>query len=245
MGEGNRTTGFVAEYAAVRDLPTDELVEKYADLVRRIAYHLGGRLPASVDINDLVQAGMLGLMEAARKYAGDRGANFETYAGIRIRGAMLDELRGMDWVPRSVHRRVRSMIEAIRLVESRNGGRASDVEVAAEMQVPLQEYYEIAREASHCRMFSTEELAATDSELRGVTATIDSPHQALEREAVTAALASTLETLPERERMIMSLYYTDELNLREIGEILGVSESRVCQLHGQALARIRARLTIA
>ncbi|WP_462290548.1 sigma factor [Haliea sp.] len=86
MGESNRTTGFAAEYAAVRDLPTDELVEKYAHLVRRIAYHLGGRLPASVDINDLVQAGMLGLMEAARKYAGDRGANFETYAGIRIRG---------------------------------------------------------------------------------------------------------------------------------------------------------------
>lgn len=244
MGEGNRTAGFAAEYAAVRDLPTDELVEKYAHLVRRIAYHLGGRLPASVDINDLVQAGMLGLMEAARKYAGDRGANFETYAGIRIRGAMLDELRGMDWVPRSVHRRVRGMIEAIRVVEGRNGGRASDAEVAAEMQVSLQEYHEIAREASHCRMFSTEELATTDSELHSVSATIDSPQQALEREAVTAALASTVETLPERERMIMSLYYTDELNLREIGEILGVSESRVCQLHGQALARIRARLTV-
>ncbi len=243
MSEYSRGPSRAAEYAAVRDLSADALIEKYAQLVRRIAYHLGGRLPPSVDINDLVQAGMLGLMEAANKYAGDRGANFETYAGIRIRGAMLDELRRMDWVPRSVHRRVRGMIEAMRIVEGRSGGMASDADIAAEMKVSLSEYHEIAREASHCRMFSMEELAGADSELHSASESIASPEQAMEREDVITALAGSVETLPERERLIISLYYSDELNLREIGEVLGVSESRVCQLHGQALARIRARST--
>jgi len=241
MSEGSRASARVAEYAAVRDLSADALVEKYAQLVRRIAYHLGGRLPPSVDVNDLMQAGMLGLMEAAKKYAGDRGANFETYAGIRIRGAMLDELRRMDWVPRSVHRRVREMIEAIRVVEGRSGGMASDADVAAEMRVSLSEYHDIAREASHCRMFSVEELVGADSDVRDVSENTASPEQALEQEDMITALAGSVENLPERERLIISLYYSDELNLREIGEVLGVSESRVCQLHGQALARIRAR----
>jgi RNA polymerase sigma factor FliA len=234
----------VAEYAAVRDLPEHALVERYAHLVRRIAYHLAGRLPPSVDVNDLMQAGTLGLMEAAKKYAGDRGANFETYAGIRIRGAMLDELRSMDWVPRSVHRRVRAMVEAIGVVEGRNGGKADDAEVAAEMNIPLGEYQEIAREAAHCRMFSMEELVGADSDPRGASAAADSPEQQLERESVSAEIAATVDKLPERERLVISLYYVDELNLREIGEVLGVSESRVCQLHGQALARIRARASL-
>ncbi|PLW84439.1 RNA polymerase sigma factor FliA [Kineobactrum sediminis] len=230
-----------AEYAAVRNLPVGELVETYALLVRRIAYHLGGRLPDSVDVNDLIQAGMLGLMEAAKKYTGDRGANFETYAGIRIRGAMLDELRRMDWVPRSVHRKVRSMVGAIRIVEARSGSRATDLDVAAEMGVSLDDYHEIAREAVSCRMFSTEELASVDSEMQG-SAAVASPEQQAEEESIAVSLATTIASLPERERMIMSLYYNDELNLREIGEVLGVSESRVCQLHGQALVRIRARM---
>lgn len=244
MSEDSKASSLAAEYAAVRDLSADALIDKHAHLVRRIAYHLKGRLPDSVDVNDLVQAGMLGLMEAAKKYSGDRGANFETYAGIRIRGAMLDELRRMDWVPRSVHRRVRGMIEAMRIVEGRRGTKASDAEVAAEMQVSLPEYHEIAREASHCRMFSMEELAGDDGDFRGVSESIASPEVELEREAVTEEIASNVEKLPEREQLIISLYYSDELNMREIGEVLGVSESRVCQLHGQALARIRARTSL-
>lgn len=243
MSGGGRASELSAEYAAVRDLPADELIETYTHLVRRIAYHLGGRLPDSVDVNDLIQAGMLGLMEAAKKYTGDRGANFETYAGIRIRGAMLDELRRMDWVPRSVHRKVRIMIEAIRVVEARQGNRASDVEVAAQMGVSLEEYHQVAREAVSCRMFSTEELVSVDNELHGSTMAVGaSPEQELEKESLATSLANTIASLPEREGMIMSLYYNDELNLREIGEVLGVSESRVCQLHGQALARVRARM---
>lgn len=230
-----------AQYMAVQDLSADALIEKYAHLVRRIAYHLGGRLPPSVDVNDLMQAGMLGLMEAAKKYAGDRGANFETYAGIRIRGAMLDELRSMDWVPRSVHRRVRAMVEAVRVVEGRNGGRASEAEIAEEMNIPLSEYQDIAREATHCKMFSMEDLAGAENDIGSVSDSAETPEQQFEQETVIQALADVVDKLPERERLIVSLYYSEGLNLKEIGEVLQVSESRVCQLHGQALARIRAR----
>src|SRR5699024_840340 len=132
--------------------------------VRRIAYHLAGRLPASVEVADLIQAGMLGLIEAAGRYTGSRGARFETYAGIRIRGAMLDELRKTDWTPRSVHRRVREMVEAIRQLEIRLGRRPRDVDIAAQMGVSLDEYHDIAREAVFCRMLSTEDLSPVDSD---------------------------------------------------------------------------------
>lgn len=230
-----------AGYQSVQQLSPESLVERYASLVRRIAYHLAGRLPDSVDVDDLIQAGMLGLIEAAGKYTGDRGASFETYASIRMRGAMLDELRRTDWVPRSVHRSVRDMVDAIHAAETRLGRRASDGEIAAELGVSLDRYHDIAREAVTCRMFSTEELtpwsvtgSADDEDTR--------PEQRLERKDFEDALVDAIGHLPEREALIMSLYYTDELNLKEIGEVLGVSESRVCQLHGQALGRLKARL---
>lgn len=231
-----------AEYQAVRNLSSEDLVEQYAHLVRRIAYHLAGRLPASVEVGDLIQAGMLGLIEAANRYTGSRGARFETYAGIRIRGAMLDELRKTDWAPRSVHRKVREMVEAIRKLEGRLGHRPRDVDIAEEMGVSLDEYHDIASEAVSCRMFSTEDLSPANSDTGTVAADGASPEQGLQEERTEAALAEAIEALPEREQLVMNMYYDDELNLREIGEVLGVSESRVCQLHGQALARLKARL---
>jgi RNA polymerase sigma factor for flagellar operon FliA len=230
------------EYASVAELPDQELVERYADLVRRIAYHLVGRLPASVDVNDLIQTGMLGLMEAARKYSGDRGANFETYAGIRIRGAMLDELRKTDWAPRSVHRRAREVVDAIRRAESRLGRRAEANEIAEEMGVELDEYFAIVKDAATCRMFSSDDLASAQGEPREVPSDAATPQADLEESELESEIASAIDALPEREQLVMSMYYDDELNLREIGEVLGVSESRVCQLHGQALSRIRARI---
>lgn len=231
------------EYLEVQKLGQEELVERHAQLVRRIAYHLAGRLPASVEVNDLIQAGMLGLIEAAGKYTGDRGASFETYAGIRIRGAMLDELRRTDWVPRSVHRKVREMVETIRRLEGRLGRRARDTEIAEAMGVSLDEYHEIAAEAATCRMFSMEDLSPVDSDTGSLKADGESPEQGLEAEDVERELAKSIDNLPDREKLVMSLYYSDELNLREIGEVLGVSESRVCQLHGQSLARLRADLS--
>ena len=230
-----------AEYQAVGQLSQESLVRRYSALVRRVAYHLVGRLPDSVDVEDLIQAGMLGLIEAAGRYRGEQGASFETYASIRMRGAMLDELRRTDWAPRSVHRNVREMVQAVHRVEARLGRQGTDREIADEMGLSLERYHDIAREAVSCRMFSTEELAPA-SESDAFSSGSHEPEQKLAADKAQRALAEQITRLPEREALVMSLYYTDELNMREIGEVLGVSESRVCQLHGQALARLRARL---
>lgn len=234
----------VAGYQSIQNLSAESLIERYSTLVRRVAYHLVGRLPSSVDVDDLIQAGMLGLLEAAGRYTGERGASFETYAGIRIRGAMLDELRRTDWAPRSVHRSVRDLVSAVHAVETRLGRRATDAEIAAELQVSLDRYHEIAREALGCRMFSAEDVTAWQAS--GVDSAAEDenqrPESRVEQMDFERALAEAIASLPEREALIMSLYYTDELNMKEIGKVLGVSESRICQLHGQALARLKARL---
>ncbi|MGD9598616.1 MAG: RNA polymerase sigma factor FliA [Steroidobacteraceae bacterium] len=215
----------------------DALVARHAELVKRIAYHLAGRLPPSVEVDDLIQAGMLGLLEAAANFAADRGASFETYAGIRIRGAMLDALRKLDWAPRSVHRRSRDVEVAVRALENELGREARDTEVAARMQVSLDEYHAIVQDAATCRIAGLDDVTA----VRAVDPGLD-PFRDVAGEDFTRALAAAIDGLPEREKMVMSLYYNDELNLKEIGLVLGVSESRVCQLHGQALTRLRARL---
>jgi RNA polymerase sigma factor for flagellar operon FliA len=216
----------------------DELVVRHAALVKRIAYHLAGRLPSSVDVDDLIQAGMIGLLEAATHYSGDRGASFETYAGIRIRGAMIDALRQLDWAPRSVHRRAREAAVAIREVEGRKGGAASDAEIAAEMGIALDEYHGIVQDAASCQISSLDEVVG----LADIAGSDEDPGLETEDGALRKAVADAIAALPERERMVMSLYYDDELNLKEIGSVLGVSESRACQLHGQALIRLRSKL---
>jgi RNA polymerase sigma factor for flagellar operon FliA len=230
----------VAAYGAVAAARPafDDLVERHAALVKRIAYHLAGRLPSCVEVDDLIQAGMIGLLEAAGHYSADRGASFETYAGIRIRGAMIDALRQLDWAPRSVHRRSREVADAIREVEGRHGRTASDAEIAAEMRVPLEEYHAIVQDASTCQLASLEDLPGV-AEIAG--AALDPSHDT-EVGALRMSVAEAIAALPERERLVMSMYYDDELNLKEIGAVLGVSESRVCQLHGQALIRLRASL---
>ncbi len=217
----------------------DALVTRHAELVKRIAYHLAGRLPPSVDVADLIQAGMLGLIEAAANYAANRGASFETYAGIRIRGAMIDALRKLDWAPRSVHRKARAVAAAMRDIERETGRDARDGEVAKRLGIGLEEYHAIVQDAASCRLASLDDAAAT-------VATPDDaadPFREVADEGFRTALAQSIETLPERERLVMSLYYSDGLNLKEIGAVLKVTESRVCQLHGQALVRLKARLT--
>ncbi|WP_437884269.1 RNA polymerase sigma factor FliA [Pseudomonas sp. LRF_L74] len=222
-----------------------QLIERYAPLVKRIAYHLLGRLPASVQVDDLIQAGMIGLLEAAKKYDGGKGASFETYAGIRIRGAMLDEVRKGDWAPRSVHRNTRMVSDAIRAIEARTGRDAKDQEVAAELQLSLEDYYGILGDTLGSRLFSFDDLLQ-DGEHGGLHedtgSTQTEPLHELEDERFQLALADAIANLPERERLVLALYYDEELNLKEIGEVLGVSESRVSQLHSQCAARLRARL---
>ncbi|MBL6749023.1 MAG: RNA polymerase sigma factor FliA [Nevskia sp.] len=219
-----------------------ELVRRYSDLVRRIARHLVARLPTSVDIADLIQSGVIGLLEAARNYSGAHGASFETYAGIRIRGAMLDELRRGDWAPRSVHRRLREIAAAMRAIEQECGREARDVEVAQRVGIPLDEYHRCLQDATQCQMLSIN-ARDDDSDSFDAPSGERTPLEEVEREEFQHNLAEAIESLPEREKLVLSLYYDDELNLREIGAVLDVSESRVCQIHGQALLRLRARMT--
>lgn len=225
-------------------LVADELVIRHAELVKRIAFHLVSRMPPSVEVEDLIQAGMIGLLDAARQYTASKGASFETYASIRIRGAMLDDVRRADWTPRSVHRSVREMAEVVRRIENETGTEARPAEIAAALGVPLEEYHRLAQDAVSCRLFSFEQMNTESEDSPADYAADDAPGPAdlAEQEGFRTALEQVIESLPERERLVLSLYYDEELNLREIGEVLSVTESRVCQIHGQALVRIRARM---
>lgn len=221
----------------------DELVAMHTALVRRIAFHLIARMPPTVQADDLIQAGMIGLLEASGNYDASHGASFETFAGIRIRGAMLDEIRRLDWAPRSLFRKMRQVSEAMREIEHAEARDARDSEVADKMGISLDAYHRILKDASGHRVFSTEDLGAgVDSIARGLFGEIDSPLDNLEELEFNESLQRAIKTLPEREKLVMSLYYDQELNLRQIGELLGVTESRVCQIHGQAVLRLRARL---
>jgi RNA polymerase sigma factor for flagellar operon FliA len=182
---------------------------------------------------------MLGLLEAAANYSAGRGASFETYAGIRIRGAMLDGLRKLDWAPRSVHRKARAVANAIRELEAEIGREARDTDVANKMGVSLDEYHKIVEDAAGCQVAS---LTTEEGEINATDPDAD-PFRDVIDERFRSALAEAIEGLPERERTVMSLYYDDELNLKEIGAVLKVSESRICQIHGQALSRLQARLS--
>jgi RNA polymerase sigma factor for flagellar operon FliA len=230
-------------YVLAGQLPPGELVERYAPLVKKIANHLLGRLPDGVELEDLVQTGLIALLDAARQYSAAKGASFETYASIRVRGAMLDEFRNTDWAPRSVYRKQRQLTAAIRAVENRTGAHAEPREIAAELGVTLEEYFRMVATTTSQRMFSLEDAGpeVTGSESDDGEPVID-PAAELESEEFRAAMSAAIGELPEREALVMSLYYDEELNLKEIGEVIGVTESRVCQIHGQALARLRARL---
>lgn len=220
-----------------------DLIEQHGLLVKRIAYHLMSRLPPSVQVEDLIQSGMIGLLEAAQNYDASQGASFETYAGIRIRGSMLDEIRKGDWAPRSLHRKVRELTKAINEIEAIKGRDAKDAEIAEHMEISLDEYYQILQHASGHRMFSFEDLVSGEEGFsESLVENISGPSEQVEQERFKKALTEAISKLPDRERLVMSLYYEKELNLRETGEVLGVSESRVCQIHSQALVRLKARM---
>ncbi|MEA3406351.1 MAG: RNA polymerase sigma factor FliA [Pseudomonadota bacterium] len=222
--------------------PTNKDIEQYLPLVKRIAYHLKGRLPDSVFVEDLIQSGLIGLMEAMQKFDANQGASFETYAGIRIRGSMLDEIRKGDWTPRSVHRKSREVSDAINRLESKFGREAKDDEIANELDVSLNDYHKILKDTNGAQLLSIDEPDHDELSEDRIVGSFLSPFAELAESGFQEALVEQITQLPEKEKLVMALYYDEELNLKEIGQVLEVSESRVSQIHSQAVKRLRARL---
>jgi RNA polymerase sigma factor for flagellar operon FliA len=219
-------------------------LEKYSVLVKRIAHHLMARLPASVQVEDLIQAGLIGLLEAQKNYDGTKGASFETYAGIRIRGAMLDDMRRGDWVPRSVHRYNREINQAVAELEGELNRDPTDSEVANYLEMSLDQYHSILNDINCSRVVGIEDLGVSDDAISPIEMMEDNtPFKGVADEFFRKALVTSIKSLPEREALVLSLYYDEELNLKEIGEILGVSESRVSQILSQTMQRLRTKLS--
>jgi RNA polymerase sigma factor for flagellar operon FliA len=220
----------------------DKIVCSNFPLVKLIAYHLISRLPPSVQVDDLIQSGMIGLMQAAVNYDPPQGASFETYAGIRIRGEMLDEIRRANWTPRSVYRKARQVLEAIRCVENRIGRNAKHREVAEEMGVSLKEYDNILADLVTSRLFALDDAASSSNE-EEVSITMhsedDLPENKLAKEEFVEFIKCTVKRLPANEQIVTVLYYNEELNLREIGELFGFSEAWACIQCGIAKKKLK------
>lgn len=229
------TDAMLSEYEVNARQSTDHLVNQHLPLVKRLASQLAVKLPSHIEIEDLIQVGLIGLLKAVEDYQSDSGAVFSTYATIRIRGAMLDELRGRDWLPRSVQRDLGRVAAAIEKVEQRVGRPASEKEIADELDMNLEDYRVLAGELACARISQLDEAELPPGD--------DEPAEQVAEETRRTALANAITTLPEKEGLMLSLYYSDGLNLKEIGLVLGVSESRVSQIHGQAVARLKSKLS--
>jgi RNA polymerase sigma factor for flagellar operon FliA len=223
-----------------------DLLAEHAPLVKRLAHQMRAKLPPSVEVDDLIQAGMIGLLDAVTRYEETQGAQFETYAVQRIRGAMLDELRNTDWLPRSVRQNMRKIETAIAALQQRLGRGPTETEIARELKVPLAEYQEMLADGGGHQLIYYEDFHEDDGNGsfldRYCVDESGDPLKALVNGGFRAAVIEAITSLPEREKIVMGLYYEQELNLKEIGAVMNVSESRVCQLHSQAIARLRTRL---
>ena len=223
----------------------DQCLREHAHLVKRLAHQMMTKLPYSVQIDDIIQAGMMGLLDAASRYDEFHGAQFETYATQRIRGAMLDELRAADWLPRGLRSGVRRIETSISRLQQKLGRPPNETEIAADMEVSLAEYQQMLNMTCGAQLLYYEDLHGEDQEdylERFEIGANASPLDLLEDECFKAELARAIGNLPERECMLMGMLYEQEMNLREIGEVLGVGESRVSQLHSQAVARLRGSM---
>ena len=223
----------------------DGLVRTYLPMVKRIAYHMMTRLPACVEVDDLVQAGLMGLLDAVDRFDDAQGAHFETYATQRVRGAMLDELREADWASRNVRRAGRQIENAIHVLQQRHKRPPSEQEIAQEMGLDARAYFELLNDARGAQLVYFEDLHEVDGDdflERFADHQTQAPFDILASRHFKGALAQAVGFLPEREKQLMGMYYEQDMNFKEIGAVLGVSESRVCQLHGQAISRLRAKL---
>ena len=233
-------------YTADGKTDKNHLLAEHAPLVKRLAHQMKAKLPPSVEVDDLIQAGMIGLLDAVSRYEETHGAQFETYAVQRIRGAMLDELRSSDWLPRSMRQNMRKIEEAMSSLQQRLGRPPNESEVAKQLKLSLAEYQDLLNEGGGHQLVYYEDFHDGDGSEhfldRYATDEDGDPLQTLMNSGFRSALIDAIEGLPEREKILMGLYYEQEMNLKEIGAVMGVSESRVCQLHSQAISRLRANL---
>ncbi len=232
-------------YTTTGNINKEEFVVEFTPLVKRIAYHMMAKLPASVQVDDLIQAGMIGLLDAIKRYEGSYGRQFESYASQRIRGSILDELREADWLPRSMRKKMRDVETTIRKLEQNLGHPPSEQELADELEISINEYHKILQNARGAQLIYYEDFQKDDEDPFLDRFCVDSggdPLEALLDENLRALLIKAIDNLPPREKQVMGMHYEQEMNLREIGEVMGVSESRVCQLHTQAVSRLRSRM---
>ena len=223
----------------------NNLLTEHMPLVKRLAHHMKAKLPASVEVDDLIQAGMIGLLDAITRYEETHGAQFETYAVLRIRGAMLDELRSSDWLPRSMRQNMRKIEAAMSALQQKLGHAPSESEVAKSLKLSLADYQDMLSDGGGHQLVYYEDFhdsEGNDSFLDRYAVDDADPLRSLMDGDFRQAVIDAIEALPPREKILMGLYYEEELNLKEIGAVMGVSESRVSQLHTQAVARLRATL---
>lgn len=232
-------------YTAKGKANKDDLLMEHMPLVKRLAHHMKAKLPPSVEVDDLVQAGMIGLLDAISRYEETHGAQFETYAVLRIRGAMLDELRNSDWLPRSVRQNMRKIETAMQTLQQKLGHPPTESEVAKALKMPLADYQEMLSDGGGHQLVYYEDFHdddGNDSFLDRYAVDESDPLSSLLEGDFRQAVIDAIDNLPPREKILMSLYYEEEMNLKEIGAVMGVSESRVSQLHTQAVSRLRATL---
>lgn len=234
-------------YTSHGQLNRDALIRQYAPLVRRIAYHMLAKLPPSVEVDDLIQVGMIGLAEALSRFEASQGVQFETFASQRIRGAMVDELRGSDWMSRSARKGQKDIENTIAQLEQSLGRAPKESEIAEAMELSLEDYQSLLGRVRGTQLIYLEDLAGSAEEGEGyldrhVADAEADPFAQLRDQRMRGALVQAIEELPEREKYVMAMYYEHDMNLKEIAAVLEVTESRVSQLHSQAIARLRTKM---
>jgi RNA polymerase sigma factor for flagellar operon FliA len=233
-------------YTVKGRLDIDALLKQYSSLVRRLAHQMIAKLPANVELDDLIQVGMIGLTDALSRFDAAQGVQFETFATQRIRGAMLDELRGADWMSRGNRKHQRDIEGAVHRLEQRLGRQPNEGEIAKEMGLKLTDYQDLLNKVRGTQLVYLEDMGGDEGDNdyldRHVVQEGSDPLTQLADHRMREALVEAIKLLPEREQFVMSMYYEQDMNLKEIAAVLGVTESRVCQLHSQSIARLRAKL---
>jgi RNA polymerase sigma factor FliA len=228
----------------------EELIKEYAPLIKFVAQKIAVRLPPNIELDDLISAGSIGLMDAIDKWDPTRDNKFKTYAEFRIRGSILDELRAQDWIPRSVRDKAKALDRTISALENELGRYPTEEEISAKLNMPIGEFHELVNQVRPVSLLSIDDQPTfSDSDKKSIANLLEgaksgNPFNQLNVKVVKDVVAKAIEELPERQRLVLSLYYFEDLNLKEIGQVLRVTESRVSQLHAQAVTRLRAKLAV-